>query len=172
MAIERWKTIVGFECYQVSDHGRVRALEVRRKNVKQSRLFKPHMMTCPGVQYRAVTLWSSDGVVTKSFRVHELVACYFLPPKPVWANQVNHIDGRKKNCHYKNLEWSNGSFNVEHAYATGLQPKRKLTQKDVVLIKAALSKNYRGLLQQLAQRFQVSRQTIYSIRDGRTWRRV
>lgn len=35
---------------------------------------------------------------------------------------VNHKDGNKKNCNYKNLEWCNNSYNILHAREAGLNP--------------------------------------------------
>lgn len=60
----------------------------------------------------------------KKFRVlHRLVALAWVPnPDPATKLYVNHIDGVKKNCHYKNLEWVTTRENNVHAVKAGLIP--------------------------------------------------
>lgn len=58
------------------------------------------------------------------FYTHRLVAEYYLRH----INQkevVNHLDGNKKNNHYKNLQICSQSENVKHAHETGLICERK-----------------------------------------------
>ena len=51
--------------------------------------------------------------------MHRLVAhAFFGPPPSEAAWQVNHIDGNCSNNRMDNLEWSTGSENVRHSYAT------------------------------------------------------
>ena len=69
--------------------------------------------------YKHVTLAGST-----SFSIHRLVALSWVKnddflSKPI----VNHIDGNKLNCNYKNLEWNSFSDNVNHAVANGLSPQ-------------------------------------------------
>lgn len=52
--------------------------------------------------------------------IHRLVAYTFLN-KNKNTNVVNHIDGRKCNNYYKNLEWTTPLENTRHAIRTGLQ---------------------------------------------------
>lgn len=56
----------------------------------------------------------------KSFRVHRLVAQFFIPNenKEIY-NEVNHIDFNRENNHYKNLEWCTHQQNVEHSILAG-----------------------------------------------------
>lgn len=51
----------------------------------------------------------------KNFRVHRLVAQYFIP-NPNNYTQVNHIDGNKNNNDVSNLEWCSNRMNVIHYY--------------------------------------------------------
>lgn len=57
----------------------------------------------------------------KSFlaQVHQLVAQAFILNSNNY-DEVNHIDGNKKNNHVENLEWSSRSDNLKHAYANNL----------------------------------------------------
>lgn len=55
----------------------------------------------------------------QNFKVHRLVAIHFVP-NPLILKEVNHIDGNKLNNHDFNLEWSNRSDNMKHAFSLGL----------------------------------------------------
>lgn len=68
--------------------------------------------------YLQVSLMQDDGQ-TKSLLVHRLVAMAFLTASED-GDQVNHIDGNKKNNDVSNLEWCTGSGNLIHAVSTGL----------------------------------------------------
>ena len=61
----------------------------------------------------------------KDFRVHRLVAEYFLPPRDKSFDVVNHKDGNKENNDVSNLEWSSASLNAIHAYNHGLNKTTK-----------------------------------------------
>jgi hypothetical protein len=56
----------------------------------------------------------------KELRVHRLVAELFIP-NPNNYDTVNHLDGRKLNNHYTNLEWCTQSKNVRHSFKNKLQ---------------------------------------------------
>ena len=56
----------------------------------------------------------------KNIFVHRLIA-YTFCKKPKNCNIVNHIDGKKNNNYYKNLEWTTPKGNTEHAIQHGLQ---------------------------------------------------
>ena len=68
---------------------------------------------------------SKAGVCTK-LRIHRAVAALFIPnPDSLTLDIVNHRDGNKTNNHYKNLEWTDLSGNTQHAWDTGLIPRKK-----------------------------------------------
>lgn len=102
-----WRTIPGYENYDISDEGEVRNNKTG-KTIKDS-------YTSGG--YRKVNL-RSDGI-QKSTKIHRLVAENFIPNddgKPC----VNHIDGDKTNNRACNLEWCTASENNKHAFVNGL----------------------------------------------------
>lgn len=51
--------------------------------------------------------------------IHRLVAEAFIP-NPNNLPEVNHIDTDKQNNHVSNLEWTDHSGNMKHAYAHGI----------------------------------------------------
>ena len=58
-----------------------------------------------------------DGVIRTS--IHQLVAEAFIP-NPHGYTEINHIDTNKQNNHVSNLEWTDHSGNMRHAYAHGI----------------------------------------------------
>lgn len=65
---------------------------------------------------------------SKSFLLHRLVAIAWVKnKKPDVFTIVNHEDGDKHNCFYKNLVWCDNSYNILHARRTGLNPYNKPT---------------------------------------------
>ena len=117
--MEVWKTIKGFENYQVSNLGRVKSLKryvnhpVTYKQFVKERILK-----------NGITLGYSNVTLSKdkkkyNFRVHRLVAESFIINtnlKPF----VNHINGIKNDNRVENLEWHTISENTKHAYDIGL----------------------------------------------------
>ncbi|AII17211.1 putative HNH endonuclease [Aureococcus anophagefferens virus] len=61
----------------------------------------------------------------KGKRVHRLVALTFIPnDDPKKKDKVNHKNGIKHDNRVENLEWCTQSHNMQHAYDTGLIPKK------------------------------------------------
>lgn len=184
---EQWKEIEGFVGYEVSDQGRVRSfrgdgLDSLRSNPK---ILKPQLHN--GYRqiplYRDVTLDS-----TKTFKVARLVATYFKPNhenKPT----VNHINGIKTDDRAVNLEWATYSENTKHAYKHGLNyvsekqkeatsianrgskhGNSKLKENDVIKI---LSLRNNGLTyKEIANKFNISYDTVGNIVRGETWTHI
>lgn len=49
----------------------------------------------------------------KNLRIHTLVMQTWGPPKPVWADQIRHLDGNKDNNHITNLAWGDNALNYQ-----------------------------------------------------------
>ena len=107
---------------------------------------------------------------SKDFYIHRLVASCFIDNKNKF-NEVNHIDSNKKNNHFSNLEWCNGSHNHNHSLFAGTKTRgedsktSKLKESQVLEIRN--SKEPRSYL---ASKYGVSGHTIYKIKNGTSWR--
>ena len=128
---EIWKDIKDFEgFYQVSNLGNVRSLDriVRCNtgyaNIK-GKLLKP-ILHKKG--YYKVDL-SKEGK-SKRYFIHRLVALTFLENKEN-KEQINHIDGNKKNNCINNLEFCTNYENYIHAKTTGLIDKNLRIQQAI-----------------------------------------
>lgn len=79
-------------------------------SIKSHRKITPQETNCG---YMQVRLYKNNKVWHKS--VHRIVAEAFVP-NPHGKEQVNHIDGDKKNNKASNLEWATRSENQLHRY--------------------------------------------------------
>ena len=118
--MEIWKTVEGFDYYEVSNLGRVRSPEATiqgsrgRVYIRKEVILKldHHKSNCWRVRFCV-------SQVKTSHNVHRLVAKAFIP-NPDNKEQVNHIDGDRLNNNLSNLEWATAKENMQHAYRTGL----------------------------------------------------
>lgn len=107
----------------------------------------------------------------KMYFVHRLVAQTYIP-NPDNKSQVNHKDGNKLNNNVSNLEWVSNSENKKHAIDHGLIPKgeecswAKLSREDVMYIRNRTNES----ISELAQKFNVSRNTIQDVIHYRCWK--
>jgi len=102
---EEWRTIDGYENYQVSNTGQV-------KNIKTGRIL---VSFAQKTGYHSVILCREGKQATKY--VHKLVAKAFIP-NPENKKEVNHKNFRKNDNRVENLEWvtrqENMLYNSEH----------------------------------------------------------
>lgn len=109
----------------------------------------------------------------KSYRVHRLVAEYFLQ-NPENKPQVNHINSNKSDNRVENLEWSTAKENMQHSYKNNRNKIEgeghhlaKLKEDDVIFIrKSNLKKSV------LAKMFNITRSTLGSVVNGKTWKHL
>jgi hypothetical protein len=147
---EKWTPIYGYENYfEASNFGRLRSL-ITGKILKTSLCRKG---------YENIRLYVKD-VSFKSHKVHRLVLSSFSDIKN--APQVNHINGIKNDNRLENLEWSNNSHNIKHAWATGLFKPKLPKSLDCVKSKYFIHKEY-GIyknINELASEFNITRHNV------------
>lgn len=110
--MEKFCVIGNFSNYAVSNFGNI-------KNIKKNKLLTP-MKNKKG--YLEYTFRQNNNC--KTFRIHRLVAIYFIENK-FNKPYVNHKDGDKTNNHFKNLEWCTAKENDNHARQNGLKTQEK-----------------------------------------------
>ena len=171
--METWKSIPGFEDYEVSDHGNVRSLDKqvcaragKTRTVKGKRL--KAQLTTTG--YQKVSL----GRAKRNAKVHHLVLLAFVGPRPSGQWGL-HGDGNPWNNKVSNLRWGTPADNsqdmVRHGRAgrtKGLASGRAvLTDNDIHFIResSATTRN-------LGKQFEVSAATISKIRTRKLWAHV
>ena len=123
--------------------------------------------------YKKVKL--HDNKTIKNFRVHRLVALAFVE-NPENKSQVNHIDGRKENNHYTNLEWVTPLENTTHAIEKGLHNNKgssngssRFSPEDIKDMKY----NPNNLsLKELSDKYNTPKRYICAIRRGERWRHI
>lgn len=169
-----WHDIPGYEgIYQITMSGDIRSLD--RVILCKNGRFKPIKgRVIPPKRkangYLFIQLYNEGA--SKNFYIHRLVATTFIT-NPSKMSDVNHKDGNKENNKVENLEWVSHSYNLKHAYDTGLKARgedhvqAKLSNADVQFIR----ENYKPFdpifgAKPLAVRFNVGKPTISTIARG------
>ena len=131
---EIWKSIEGYENYEVSTLGNV-------KNIKTGKLLKPR----PAHHgYLRVCLWNPN---PKDFKIHRLVAKTFIP-NPFNLDTVDHINGITYQNNVENLQWMTRSENSKKAKIGKIGAFKGKHHSDESKLKISLAKKgkYRGKL--------------------------
>ena len=168
MLPERWKIIKDYNEYHVSTHGRVCSYKWGR----------PHILS-PQLNNRGyLRVRLHLNTFNKQELIHRLVLNAFIP-NPLHLPFCNHLDGNHQNNYYKNLEWTNFSDNIKHAYKIGkhwrnmdrLKNQRgsnnswhKITEKqakDIITSKLSYI--------ELAEKYKICRSHVYNIKCGKRW---
>lgn len=163
---QEWRVIPEYPRYEVSSTGFVRGVEsgTHRKRLK---LIEQNNGYC------TVTL-SCKGKKRKILTVSRLVASAFLPNQ-LSLPQVNHKNGKKSDNRVTNLEWCTASWNINHAYKTGLlnavrgekHYQAKLTESAVRNIRK--SSKFQKVL---AKKFGVDQGLISKVKNYKIWTHV
>lgn len=114
MTIDTVRDVVGYEgLYTIDIFGNVTRVKDNKEMSQQINKFG----------YANVSL-CKDGK-QKQHKVHRLIAQAFIP-NPQNKEQVNHIDGDKRNNVVWNLEWCTPKENVHHAINTKLRSEQPI----------------------------------------------
>lgn len=165
--IEQWRPITDYYgLYEASDLGRIRSVR-RNTNTFVGRILRPGKHS---LGYHQVILYKDGG--QRHHYIHRLVASAFIGECKD-GEQVNHIDGNKKNNRLDNLEYVTPSENSLHAFAIGKSSQvgernscAKLTEDKVLEVISLL-----GTMPQrkIGKLFGVNQSVISRISTGEAW---
>jgi hypothetical protein len=176
LSCEIWRPIPGWEkYYKVSTHARVLSLP-RLVRVRSGvwRLNKEKILKgCSRSGYWCYTLSVGDRVWSPG--VHVLMALAFIP-NPDNKPMVSHINDVRDDNRLENLEWAYHIENTQRAKENNRYPRGRLSgmaafdEDTVRSIRRRIDdgESVRGIADDLG----VSCGTIYSIRDGKTYKSV
>lgn len=180
MLEEQWRDILGYEGhYQISSFGRVKSLNRHiihrfKEGLLRPVFYKERILSLRTYEYPSCELYRDRH--RHVYRVHRLVAEYFVPGRNNTRNIVNHKDGEIGNNRADNLEWVTPEENMKHAHKKELilrgelHPFSKLTENDV----KEIIRFCRGPLTsgQIAKKYGVSSSCVAKIRQRQRWRHV
>ena len=167
--MEVWKKIWKFENYEVSNFGNIKNTNFKRSGFEK--IMKP---TKNSKGYLLVSLFKNGK--RNRFCVHRLVLESFVENIEN-KKCVNHINGIKTDNRVENLEWNTYSENTKHAFKNGLMKNKfgenqhlsKLKKDNVLEIRENKDKlSYR----KLANKYNVSIFSIYSVIKNKTWKHI
>lgn len=167
-----WRDIPGWDRYEVSDTGVVRSKDMvvgargGAQATRKGRVLAPAQKTNG---YLAVSLTKENARTQEC--VHRLVALAFLGPPPYDGAHVLHYDGSRTNNSVHNLRWGTPADNHADTERHGkrrkreMHPRAKINEDAVRVIRSTkLSASI------LAQMYGISREHVWSVRRGRTWK--
>lgn len=156
-----WKDVIGFEgLYEVSNEGFVRNSKgLILKPVNHNTGYTGQSLSINGVQ--------------KFYLGHRIVAEAFLP-NPNNYRYVNHRNGNKRDNNVNNLEWCTQSHNLQHAYDTGLKPRRTCENNGNSTLKNRHVRHLCRLLMMfppmhISKKTGVSYSILTGIKNGNNW---
>ena len=132
---EIWKTIEGFEEYEVSTFGRVRSIDrtytdsIGRCYHKKGKILKLAIQV-DEYGYKQVMAGLSHNKKAYRLLVHRLVAKTFIP-NPNNYPEVNHKDEDSTNNHVDNLEWCTSKYNTNYGNLIQRRSKSRCRSVDV-----------------------------------------
>jgi hypothetical protein len=144
--------------YKVSNWGKV-------INTKTNKFITPHF---DGKYYTARLTHNKK---TKGYKIHRLVAEYFIP-NPENKSQVNHINGRKWDNCVDNLEWVTESENMIHSVIHNLKPKTVVLSIVQVRRICELIAEGKYTSTEIAKKVGCSKYNVKNIKNKVNWKHI
>lgn len=172
---EEFKILNDFTAYRISNFGRIQSRWQRISayngfGIIIKDIWKDLKPKDDGKGYLQVHL--TDGKNRKTYRIHSLVALYFLGKSPKDKPIIRHLDSNKKNNHIQNLAYGSYVENENDKIENGTWNTRrggaKITIDQVKEIREKLNKRISQKL--LSKEYNVSRPTITRIANFTIWK--
>lgn len=128
--IEQWKTIPGWDLYEISNLGNLRGKDRTIKNNGGSYLRKTRLLKPVNDKYGYKTFRLNQDGRKKSMKIHRAVAMAFIP-NPENKPCVNHIDNDPGNNRVDNLEWCTMKENTEWMIKQGRSKRTEVWLKNL-----------------------------------------
>lgn len=155
--------------YLLTDSGEIFSLFFKNKHTYRRREIPLKLKASLQNGYQAVTL--SD---RKCYRIHQLVAKYFIGPLPSPKHKVLHNDDNRANNHVSNLRYGTTKDNADDAIKNRKinvgekSHKAKISEFEYFQIKELL-KN--GILQKdIAKKYRITQSAVSAIKTGKNWK--
>lgn len=168
--VEIWRPIASHPLYEVSNLGRVRSWNSRRKEL-------PTMLSLNTKKSGHVAFVLQKDCSRLDYLVHRAVAIAFIGGPPSPTHEVNHINGDPGDNRVENLEWVTVSENALHSRRVLLRgavgerhPSAKLNADKVRDIRRRIAN--REPFPSIARLYGVTDGCIHFIAVGRTWKCV
>lgn len=158
-AVEEFRTIENFPDYAVSNCGRVLS-----SRCSKPRILKQTVTNKTG--HQKVTLYEPDSTEPRPMFVHSLVAEAFISERPQGL-VCRHLDGNPSHNVPQNLAWGTSSENMLDRHKHGTI-KTKLNADKVKVLRDADPE----CLKDLAEKYGITIDYVYSVRSRRTWRHL
>lgn len=165
---ERWRNIVSYPDYEVSNEGRVR-------NKRKQKMLKPHFTNKYG--HQQVTLFC-DGKRTHCY-IHRLVLEAFVETQPKGL-QTRHLNGNPTDNRVENLKWGTYKENCADSIRHGTHviptnrvrgekhPRAKVNEVEVKEIRSKYVP-YLYSARMLAREYGIGRTAVLAIVNGKHW---
>lgn len=166
---EEWKLVPDLgNMYKISSYGRLLSLNYNRQNISKIII----LPILKGYHRVAISVNNIKG----NFSVHRLVAMAFIP-NPNNLPFINHINGIKTDNRVENLEWCTASYNLKHAFRTGLKSnagekhsKSTLTDSIVKEIRIMIASGKTNT--EISKSLRVTSKAVSNIRCNRRWTHI
>ena len=161
---ETFKPIPSWEgLYEISNLGNVISFCKGKKLQRKLRYDKDG--------YVLVTL--SHGSREQTIKIHRCVLATFISPCPE-GHEVNHINGIRHDNRVENLEYVTKSENHLHAWRTMRNPERsnfsKISAETAMKVRSEYANTHK--LNTIAEKYGISKNSVWLIGTGKTWRNI
>lgn len=172
-----WKTIPGYESYEVSDKGEIRSIDREETYRWRGGEYKRSCRGCILKQTRNKNngyLYVHLGRGT-IFPIHRLVAWAFIGPQADGV-VVRHKDGDRLNNQADNLMYGDGAENYGDAVAHGTMPVGEKHYNAVLTLEVVLNIRRRAeggeKASEIARDLKLKYPTVLAVINRKTWRWV